>query len=89
MAPCRSATATAGVGDIIGAGGADTLGGADGNDALFGGTGGDHFLFAKGDGIDTIRDFEDGIDAIYISGFAAIGSFAQLKPFIETHGDDI
>lgn len=74
---------------IRGLQGADTLAGKAGNDALVGGSGGDHFLFAKGDGIDTIRDFEDAIDTIYISGFAAIGNFAELKPFIEKHGDDI
>jgi Ca2+-binding RTX toxin-like protein len=69
--------------------GEDTLAGGRGADVLVGGADSDHFAFRNGDGIDTIRDFEDANDTIYISGFAAIDSFAKLKPLIEKHGDDV
>ena len=43
---------------IYGGDGADTLNGGLGNDALIGGDGNDIYLFAKGDGIDTIDNYE-------------------------------
>lgn len=46
--------------------GADTLDGGKGDDDLRGGAGADVFLFGAGDGKDTIRDFENGLDRISI-----------------------
>lgn len=51
--------------DVLSGGkGDDTLAGGQSNDQLIGGEGRDLFLFAKGDGIDVIRDFsrEDTLD---------------------------
>lgn len=48
--------------------GADTLTGGTGRDVLWGGAGTDMFIFAEGDGLDVIEDFELGIDTIEIDG---------------------
>lgn len=47
-----------------GQGGSDTLNGGGGEDLLDGGTGADDFVFAIGDGVDRILDFELGVDSI-------------------------
>ena len=44
---------------IRGNGGADILHGSKGRDVMFGGAGPDDFVFARGDGRDRIRDFQD------------------------------
>ena len=49
---------------LEGGGGADTLTGGTGNDFLRGGTGNDTYLFSRGDGQDTISDWDYGTDAI-------------------------
>jgi subtilisin family serine protease len=45
---------------VSGGGGADTLDGGSGNDTLTGGTGIDKFEITRGEGNDTIKDFEAG-----------------------------
>ena len=57
----------------------DTLYGDGGADSLTGGTGADTFVFAAGDGTDTITDFfpEEG-DRIDLSAFAGLTGFASL-----------
>ncbi|MBC6476661.1 MAG: S8 family serine peptidase [Hormoscilla sp. GM7CHS1pb] len=52
---------------LNGGDGNDTLDGGKGNDDLRGGKGADTFILRPGDGKDTIRDFENGIDSIRIS----------------------
>jgi len=63
--------------------GADTLSGGAGYDQLFGGAGNDtltggadydEFVFAVGDGADTITDFEDSLDQMVVEGL----TFADL-----------
>jgi cysteinyl-tRNA synthetase len=54
---------------INGGGGSDTLSGGKGNDRLWGGADTDTFVFAKGGGSDTIKDFQDGIDRLQLEGF--------------------
>lgn len=61
---------------LVGGGGTDRLVGGTGNDTCLGGDGEDIFVFAKGDGTDTISDFQDGTDKI---GLAAGLSFAELN----------
>lgn len=57
--------------DLLSAGaGDDTLEGGRGNDYLIGGAGADVFVFAGGDGRDTIRDFQQGSDVIRITSGA-------------------
>jgi hypothetical protein len=54
---------------LNGAGGVDVLEGGRGFDTLTGGAGADRFLFAETDwGLDTITDYEDGVDRIDFRG---------------------
>ena len=64
---------------LYGGAGLDTLYGDGGVDSLTGGTGADTFVFAAGDGADTITDFfpEEG-DRIDLSAFAGLEGFASL-----------
>ena len=55
---------------LNGGAGNDTLNGAAGNDILEGGSGNDDFVFAIGDGVDRILDFEIGMDEIDLAGTA-------------------
>lgn len=52
---------------LIGGQGIDTLRGGAGHDQLEGGSGADIFVFGPGQGIDTIVDFEQGLDRIRLS----------------------
>jgi Ca2+-binding RTX toxin-like protein len=52
---------------LFGGDGRDTLEGGAGNDRLSGGDGADHFVFRRGDGRDTITDFQPGIDTILVA----------------------
>ena len=78
-------TGTDGANRLDGAAGRDTLEGAGGSDVLVGGAGADSFVFGADDGIDTIEDFEDGVDIIRfkIAGL----TFAGLT--ITEDGDDV
>ena len=69
----------AGRDELYGGGGNDELYGDGGADSLTGGTGADTFVFAAGDGADTITDFtpEEG-DRIDLSAFAGLEGFASL-----------
>ncbi|MEM8698337.1 MAG: CHRD domain-containing protein [Pseudomonadota bacterium] len=58
-----------GLDELIGGSGNDTLNGGEGEDILTGGEGEDVFMFEAGDGIDTITDFEAGVDQIQVSDF--------------------
>ena len=51
---------------VLGGGGADTLTGGRGRDELTGGRGSDRFEFKRGDGRDTVTDYEDGRDKFII-----------------------
>src|SRR4028118_282065 len=53
---------------LYGGNGADTLEGGLGNDTLTGGNGGDVFVFASGEGTDTITDFKLSNDIIGLAG---------------------
>jgi len=57
-------------------GGTDTLRGDQGDDTLTGGEGRDTFIFAAADGIDTITDFEQGIDKVRILN--SVDTFGDL-----------
>ena len=66
-----------GANTLSGSGGGDRLHGRAGNDQLFGGAGADRFIFARGDDLDRVRDFENDVDTIYVSGFAGVTTVAQ------------
>ena len=71
---------------LVGGEGADTITGGTGDDTLTGGAGADTFVFASGDGNDTITDFENGTDTIDLSAITAITVFSDLT--ITQVGDD-
>lgn len=54
---------------LVGGGGKDILNGGTGNDLLIGGGGADTFVFADGDGHDTILGFKSGKDKIDLTAF--------------------
>ena len=64
---------------IDGEAGDDSIVGGLGDDKLFGGTGSDIFKYSKGDGNDTIIDFNSAIDRIEYSGFSDL----EISNFIE------
>lgn len=57
---------------ILGGPANDTLAGGRGDDALSGGAGADTFVYAIGDGNDTITDFQLGADRLVIVGAAPL-----------------
>ncbi|WP_338016066.1 Ig-like domain-containing protein [Meridianimarinicoccus roseus] len=69
---------------LFGRAGEDTLDGGAGNDALTGGLGADTFIFRAADApsgtlaIDTVTDFEIGIDTLEFNGFAGVTQFSDL-----------
>ena len=64
---------------IFGGTGYDTVHGGAGDDVLSGGVDDDTFVFAPGNGADTIADFTDGDDKIDLSAFADIASVDDLS----------
>ncbi|NVP57268.1 calcium-binding protein [Mycoplana rhizolycopersici] len=78
---------------IKGGGGNDTIWGHGGNDILTGGGGSDHFVFASGDGKDTITDFTatgSRHDVLDLSSLASITSYADLtKNHMKQVGADV
>jgi VCBS repeat-containing protein len=68
---------------LYGGNGNDTLYGGAGNDNLWGNAGADIFVLEPGNGADTIRDYEDGIDKLGFSfgsvSFVQSAANAQIK----------
>ena len=78
---------------LLGGAGNDTLQGGTGNDNLLagsgldlltGGKGADLFVFALGDGRDTVTDFQDGTDHLQFEGALGIADLAIAKSGINT-----
>jgi len=70
---------------LIGGAGADSLHGGAGDDYLWGGAGADRFYFISGFSsgqLDTIKDFEDGLDQIYL----ATNDQSSVKINLSTYG---
>jgi Ca2+-binding RTX toxin-like protein len=61
---------------LYGGNGSDTLTGGLGNDTLTGGNGKDIFVFANGEGIDTITDFKLGTDQIGLTEGLTFGDLS-------------
>lgn len=74
---------------LFGMGGVDTLYGVGGNDTLTGGRGGDYFAFARGYGKDTVDDFQDGTDKIYLSSTLGIFSGSQALAFASNSNGNV
>ncbi|MBL0371017.1 hypothetical protein JJB09_03160 [Rhizobium sp. KVB221] len=79
-------TGNAGNNILKGMDGSDLLTGGRGSDRLFGGAGVDYFAFSKGDGIDTIKDYNDDEDIIAFRVFGGIDDFTDLT--IKNKGGD-
>jgi Ca2+-binding RTX toxin-like protein len=74
---------------LDGGDGNDVLHGSQGNDVLVGGAGSDRFDFSGLNGIDTIADFQHGLDTIRITGYGAgLDSFSDLAGHITQVGAD-
>jgi Ca2+-binding RTX toxin-like protein len=61
---------------LLGSAGDDLLDGGNGSDTLRGGLGEDIFVFAAGEGIDTITDFSLGTDKIGLTGGLTFGDLS-------------
>ncbi|MBM2294229.1 Hint domain-containing protein [Sulfitobacter pseudonitzschiae] len=70
---------------VSGGAGDDTVLGNSGNDVLSGGTGNDTFVYASGDGADTITDFNTGNTGALNDGDTTNNDFIDLS----AHYDDI
>lgn len=66
-----------GANTLWGNAGNDLLRGRAGNDQLYGGAGADRFIFAKGDDLDVLRDFQNNADTICFSGLTGITTVAK------------
>ncbi|WP_137157279.1 hypothetical protein [Rhizobium sp. FKL33] len=72
--------------------GNDKLFGGKGNDVLVGGAGKDTFVFAKGDGKDTITDFSakgKEQDKLSLTGFKNLKKDADVLKFASQKGKDV
>ena len=72
---------------LTGGAGDDTVSGWGGDDTLTGGEGADYFVFHPGDGNDTITDFTDGEDVIYLGSFTGVTQFSDLT--VTQEGGDV
>lgn len=76
---------------VEGFSGNDRLAGHRGNDTMRGDAGADTFVFAKGDGDDTIEDFKargHNHDAIDLSGLKGVDTFHDVMALLEARGRD-
>ena len=71
---------------IVGGSGSDSLDGGAGNDILTGGSGSDIFLYAEGDGEDTIQDYGTGSDVIRITKGSITSKKVRGKDVVLTVG---
>lgn len=74
---------------LYGMGGTDTLFGIGGADTLIGGGGGDFFGFGFGYGNDSVQDFQDGIDRIYLSSTLGIFDGSQALFFASNFNGNV
>lgn len=68
--------------------GSQTINGGKGNDLLTGGADADIFVVVKGNGSDTVNDFQAGVDRIQISQYG-MTSFDQVKSHMTQKGADV
>jgi 2',3'-cyclic-nucleotide 2'-phosphodiesterase (5'-nucleotidase family) len=74
---------------LVGGEGNDWLDGGAGDDILIGGEGRDIFVIAPRPGVDTIVDFEDGIDLIGLSGGLAFSQLSITQGTGDTSADTL
>lgn len=73
--------------NISGGTGNDTIIGGKGNDTLYGNNGNDVFVFTQGGNVDTIKDFELGVDKLDVTDFGTI-SISDALAALELAGSD-
>jgi Ca2+-binding RTX toxin-like protein len=61
---------------LYGGTGRDVIDGGTGRDTLFGGSGADVFVFQQGDGLDSLRDFQNGVDRLQVEGVRGFSALA-------------
>ena len=61
---------------LYGGTGGDVIDGGTGRDTLFGGSVADVFVFQQGDGIDSLRDFQNGVDRLQVEGVRGFSALA-------------
>ena len=85
-----SDTINGGAGDdqIDGEDGDDYLIGNAGNDVLTGGAGADHFHFLQDAAVDTVTDFEDGVDKLVFQDVTALQLFDYQGDAALQYNDD-
>ena len=71
--PPNPGTSTDGDDELVGTDGNDFLDGLRGDDTYTGGAGADQFVFDLAQGVDTITDFEFGVDQISLGGLTPAG----------------
>lgn len=81
-------TGNAGKNWLKGMGGEDWLDGGKGQDKITGGDGADTFILSKGTGKDTVTDFEDGVDRIFVTGYPDFIEPGDVEGHVEKHGKD-
>ncbi|NJR67559.1 MAG: hypothetical protein HC771_01995 [Synechococcales cyanobacterium CRU_2_2] len=70
---------------LFGGGGDDVLLGVTGNDTLYGNHGSDLFVFGRGDGLDTVVDFQVGMDRIgLIEGELVYSDLSIMQQGLDT-----
>lgn len=74
---------------IKGGDGNDTIWGHRGADTLTGGKGADHFVFAKGDGTDTITDFSATGSNHDVLDLSALDSITRYSDLVRNHMDQV
>lgn len=77
----------AGDNTVRGEGGSDFVGGGGGEDRLFGGDGDDDFVFIKGDGRDTVKDYDISQDQVLLLDFG-FDTFDEVVSLMSQHGAD-
>lgn len=74
---------------IYGGDGDDLITGGNGNDVLWGNGGADTFVFADGHGIDTVQDFQGGLDLLDLTAASGIGTFGEIAGASSQMGNDL
>jgi Ca2+-binding RTX toxin-like protein len=74
---------------IFGHDGTNILDGGRGNDVLIGGGQRDVFVFNPGDGRDTIRNFQDGVDVFNIAAFSRFDELQEILDHARERNGDV
>jgi Ca2+-binding RTX toxin-like protein len=71
---------------LVGRSGNDVLRGGGGNDLLIGGTGRDWFVYKNNFGLDTVADYQAGIDRFQLGGVSGLDTYADVHALMSQSG---